>query len=205
MLKGVSKGSRRDRQMRSAEPSVAAPSNSATSSSFGEILEHGYDDALTDVTRAERRMLLATNAALVMLIWGSLVPTKIAAFGVELAAPGRYTIIVVAFAINLYFLAAFWLYARVDDRVWHLAYVEAESRTWEAFSKPDPEGKGGAITMGGDAPPEERHFDPEIFFRAWKISQKVYFRRRWFDIQMPIVLTALVWVGCCAKLFVNGL
>jgi hypothetical protein len=167
--------------------------------------EKGYEDPLSQVSRSERRNLLISDVTLVALVWGSLVPTKIAALGIDLIPSERYSLIIIVFAISFYFLLAFWCYARVDERVWMIALAEAESAMFEAYSKPDDSSKGLILGGSSDYVPEREHFEPEVFFLAWKKSQNVYHYRRLFDIDFPIAITFLVWAACIGKLIFRGL
>ena len=173
--------------------------------------EQGYGDPLADVTRKERRNLLISDAVLIAVIWGSLVPTKIDALGIDLVSSERYSLIVMLFAVSFYFLVAFWLYARVDKRVWEIAYGTAESKMFEAYSKP-PDGSqsGGMMFLGGPSDYVPEHHQPtqiqlEAFFIAWKKCQDVYHDRRLFDIHFPIVLTFVVWLACAIRLLWRGI
>lgn len=168
--------------------------------------ERGYEDPLSEITRKERRNLLISNVGLVAMIWGSLVPTKIAAFGIDLVSSERYSLVAILFAVSCYFLTAFWFYARVDERVWYLALVDAESKMFRAYSRP-PDESSYSLSLGGDSDlvPQYENLDPEVFFLAWKRSQNVYHHRRFFDIDFPIALTFLVWVACIIKLVWRGL
>ena len=170
--------------------------------------EHGYSDALSTTTREERRNLLISNVVIAAFVWGSLIPTKVEALGISLESSERLYLLILMFGVNLYFLVAFWLYSRVDERVWLISYGEAEAKMWKAYSpaNQNPEQKGRAFKLGGSSNdlPEEFDADPEIFFRAWKTGQRVYHHRLTFDIYFPIALTILIWIACITKLIVRG-
>jgi hypothetical protein len=66
-----------------------------------------FTDALSTTTRAERKYLLVASAALVLLSWGGLAPTKISAMGLELGAVNTVLLVVVAWLATAYFFLAF--------------------------------------------------------------------------------------------------
>jgi hypothetical protein len=81
-------------------------------------------DPLSEVTRKTRLYLLAVSLIGVAMVTTGLVPTKIATFGIELEQPNRSALLVLIALVNLYFLAAFVIYAVSDFRKWR-GQVEA--------------------------------------------------------------------------------
>lgn len=78
-------------------------------------------DALSDVTRKERRHLLGISLLGVVLKKTGLVPSKISGLGIEFQnTDQRALLFIVAFVI-LYFLFAFIIYAFSDFLAWRLA------------------------------------------------------------------------------------
>jgi len=71
-------------------------------------------DSLSTTTRAERKGLLVASTTLVLLSWGGLAPTKVAAFGLEIGAVKTVLLVAVAWAVTAYFLMAFVFYHRAD-------------------------------------------------------------------------------------------
>jgi hypothetical protein len=69
---------------------------------------------LRDWTQKERRNLLASSAFGLVVVKVGLVPTKIAALGLEFSSVDRRTLLWCIWAIVLYFLTAFLIYATDD-------------------------------------------------------------------------------------------
>ena len=90
-------------------------------------------DPLTEVTRKERRALLGVSMLGLALAKVPLIPTKLAALGIEFAEVSRQTFVHMYALIVLYYLAAFLLYAFTDLVAWrrsehirYSAYLKAE-------------------------------------------------------------------------------
>lgn len=80
---------------------------------------------LSEVTRNERRSLLAISTLGLILVQTGLVPTKIEALGVEFTTADQRAILSIVALGTLYFLVAFAIYAASDYVVWRLAYRES--------------------------------------------------------------------------------
>ncbi len=173
------------------------------------VSESAYADPLSPITRAERRTLLIADVVLLAFVWGSLVPTKIEVLGLAFSSSQRGALVTILFAVNLYLAIAFWLYSRVDDRVWLVRYIEVESAIWRMVASAEhAPAEDREILVGGGRlfeTPKPAGIEPDAFWRAWKLSQIVYYERKWFDVRLPLILTALVWLGCLAKLLFMGL
>jgi hypothetical protein len=93
-------------------------------------------DLLSEVTRKTRLYLLAVSLIGVAMVSTGLVPTKVATFGIELEQPNRSALLFLVALVDIYFLAAFVIYAASDYRQ-QLAQVAAareraaEARGWE--------------------------------------------------------------------------
>lgn len=92
-------------------------------------------DALSDVTRKERRYLLGISLLGIALEKTGLVPSKISGLGIEFQnTDQRALLFIVAFVI-LYFLVAFIIYAFSDFLAWRLAInrqaIEREVSSYE--------------------------------------------------------------------------
>ncbi len=75
-------------------------------------------DPLSEVTRKERRMLLAVSMIGVTLVEMELVPTKISALGIEFAKTNQESLLNILALIVIYFVAAFLIYASADFLAW---------------------------------------------------------------------------------------
>ena len=82
-------------------------------------------DPLSDVTRRERRSLLAASVVGVTMVKTGLVPEKISALGVELSKVNQRSLLIVLASMTLYFLIAFILYASSDFLAWRLSLFES--------------------------------------------------------------------------------
>ncbi len=71
-------------------------------------------DPLSDVTRKERRMLLAISLLGVGLVKTGLVPTKIEALGVEFDKANQQALLFLLAIVAVYFFSAFLIYAAAD-------------------------------------------------------------------------------------------
>ncbi len=85
-------------------------------------------DPLSDVTRRERRSLLATSLLLVAIVKSGFVPEKISALGIEFSKGNQRWLLVVLGLVTLYFAMAFMIYAASDFVAWRLALLDSQSR-----------------------------------------------------------------------------
>jgi len=83
-------------------------------------------DPLSDVTRKERKYLLLVSAIGLIMLKTSLVPTKIAALGIEFSQIDQNILLKAVGIIVLYFLCAFILYALSDFVSWRLEFYSAK-------------------------------------------------------------------------------
>ena len=88
-------------------------------------------DPLSQVTRNERRFLLAVSVIGITLVKTGLVPSKISALGIEFTQTDRKSLLSIIALITIYFLVAFAIYAASDFVAWPLAFLPALR---EAFS-----------------------------------------------------------------------
>lgn len=93
-------------------------------------------DPLSDVSRRERRNLLASSTIAVLTAHAGLIPTRISALGVELTSPGQSAFLVLFAAVVIYFLTAFVVYGFSDFLLWRHKYhdylekAEITTRNW---------------------------------------------------------------------------
>ena len=93
-------------------------------------------DPLNEVTRKERRNLLAASTAALVVSAMGLVPTKLAALGIEFAPPAQKSFLVIFAFVVGYFIIAFLVYGVADFFLWrkkfqdHLINREVTSLTW---------------------------------------------------------------------------
>jgi hypothetical protein len=94
---------------------MTQPTATGIEPTLSEVLQ---GDPLSEVTRKTRLYLLAVSLIGVAMVRTGLVPTKIATFGIELEQPNRSALLFLIALVNLYFLAAFVIYALSDFRTW---------------------------------------------------------------------------------------
>lgn len=87
-------------------------------------------DPLSELTRKERRNLLVVSAISIAMVKTGLIPTKIAAVGVEFSQTDRAILLKVLAAVILYFFIAFLLYALSDFLAWRLNFYSAVRELW---------------------------------------------------------------------------
>ncbi len=88
-------------------------------------------DPLSNVTRAERRSLLAVSAVALATRYAGLVPTKISALGIEFQQADQQRLLWSLAGLVAYFLLAFAAYALSDFVAWKLRYNEHFDRMVE--------------------------------------------------------------------------
>jgi hypothetical protein len=79
-------------------------------------------DPLSEVTRKERRSLLATSAIGVLILRTGLVPERISTFGIEFSKADQTAVLRVLAIVVLYFLVAFVIYAFSDFVSWRITF-----------------------------------------------------------------------------------
>ena len=145
-------------------------------------------DALSDVTRKERRFLLGTSLLGIALIKTGLVPSKISALGIELqGADQRALLAIVAFVI-LYFLAAFIIYATSDYLAWRLSISRQAIKRAVSSYEEDLQGfypQPGTIEEELEKFKAELHKKIHIYFKLVTPTSIV---RALFDFVLPIAV-----------------
>lgn len=79
-------------------------------------------DALSEITRKERRALLGVSTLCIAITHANLVPTKISALGIEADKLDQKGLLIVLALIVCYYIFAFAVYAFADMIVWRLRY-----------------------------------------------------------------------------------
>jgi hypothetical protein len=73
-------------------------------------------DALSEVTRNERRSLLGASLLAIAISTAGLIPEKISAFGVTITPPAQNNLLLLLAAVLAYFILAFLLYGYSENR-----------------------------------------------------------------------------------------
>ena len=82
-------------------------------------------DPLTEVTRRERRMLLAASLLALTVVHAGIVPEKISAIGVEFSKVDQRYILLLLGLVILYFMVGFFTYALSDFFAWRWTLLQA--------------------------------------------------------------------------------
>ncbi|MBL8440037.1 MAG: hypothetical protein JNK96_02345 [Betaproteobacteria bacterium] len=78
-------------------------------------------DPLSEITRKERRALLATALLGVAIVKTGLLPSEITALGIKFAGSDQRALLVILAIVIAYLLVAFIIYAASDFLAWRLA------------------------------------------------------------------------------------
>ena len=101
-------------------------------------------DPLRELTRKERRNLLALSTVSIGIVWTGLTPTEISNLGIKLTPANQSALLKVLAVANAYFLVAFLIYAVSDWLAgrWalQLAIEEDQPRVMEAMERELQEG-----------------------------------------------------------------
>ncbi|HVF60811.1 MAG TPA: hypothetical protein VNJ70_13470 [Thermoanaerobaculia bacterium] len=87
---------------------------------FLEVEKLRVSDPLSEVTRRERKALLAVSAVGVAIVRTHLLPTKIVALGVDFSSTNQNALLNILALIIGYFVLAFLIYASSDFVAWRL-------------------------------------------------------------------------------------
>jgi len=85
-------------------------------------------DPLSEITRKERRSLLALSTLGIIMVKTGLIPERISAFGVEFSKTDQKSLLFVVAFIIVYFLVSFVIYAWSDFASWRIAVNSARQR-----------------------------------------------------------------------------
>lgn len=81
-------------------------------------------DPLAEVTRRERRMLLAVSVLAIFIAHSGIVPSEIAALGIKLAPSNQRAFLITMTMVVGYFFVAFVIYGSTDYLAWRIAYED---------------------------------------------------------------------------------
>ncbi len=143
-------------------------------------------DPLSEVTRNERRSLLAIGTLGVVLVQTGMVPEKIDALGIEFSVADQRAILSIVALGTAYFLLAFVIYAASDFIAWRLAYRESIRRYIVQRDRPEPNASdinAEAIKLLG---PVDRRIPP--------LTRPVSFLRAVFEFVLPILFGIYVTI-----------
>ncbi len=146
-------------------------------------------DALSDVTRKERRSLLGISLFGITLSIGGMVPSKIPSLGIVFRLADQRTLLIIVAFIVFYFIVAFIIYAasdylswKLEIKSWAIEKVISESEeVYRNYSHPGTTDEEAERDIG------KLHKKNRIYFR--KVAPISIFRAL-FDFGFPIVFGA---------------
>jgi hypothetical protein len=135
-------------------------------------------DPLSKTSRLERRNLLISAAAGILVASAGLLPTRFTTFGLEFQQPEQRVLIAGFIVLILYFLFGFVVYAVADFLIWRKTYqdyLEGVERLASTWSQEDQR-----------ANDEMQEHVPDI---AWlyRVSHPAAFARIIFEFVFPIM------------------
>ena len=147
-------------------------------------------DALSDVTRKERRSLLGISLFGITLSIGGMVPSKIPSLGIVFRPADQQTLLIIVAVIVFYFIVTFIIYAASDYLSWKL-----EIKSWaieKVISESEEVYRNYCPQPGTPDEEVERdigklHKKNRFYFR--KVAPLSIFRAL-FDFGFPIVFGA---------------
>ena len=163
-----------------------------------DVLLH---DPLTDVTRKERRMLLATSLLGVGLVKTGLVPTKIEALGVEFDKTNQQALLFLLAIVVGYFFVAFLVYAAADFLAWRRALRAHELERMDKYIQRERARQSSADDAIYQQAAE--YFGPKEFSMAravfFNMAGPVSIVRAAFEFLLPLLVggyaVTLLWVS----------
>jgi len=81
-------------------------------------------DPLSEISRKERRNVLVASTVGLLVSTMGLVPTKLAAFDIELSAPAQNSFVGIVALVIAYFTIAFMVYGVSDLFIWRKRYQD---------------------------------------------------------------------------------
>ncbi len=157
-------------------------------------------DPLAEVTRNERKLLLAVSAIGLIVRHAGLVPTKIAALGIEFSQIDQKMLLKAMGAIVLYFLGAFIIYALSDFVAWRFDFHRARREAlleqlrkrgeYEELAGNLPEFSGMGRIAGFD-PFKHRTFESRALVRS---ELPISLLRAFFEFLLPTIIGVVATV-----------
>ena len=145
-------------------------------------------DPLSELTRKERRNLLAISAAAIVVVKTGLVPTKLSGLGIDVSMIERSAFLKILAGSVVYFLLAFVIYAVSDWLAgrWRLQLVflaEMEKIIADTKARPLPE-----LGKGAEAEREYRAHLGKSTSRLTRATTPIVAGRAVFEFAIPVGL-----------------
>ena len=148
-----------------------------------EIQDIHLGDPLSEVTRKERRTLLASSMIGIIIVKIGLVPTKITALGIEFAETNQEALLSILGLIVLYFVSAFLIYSSADFLAWRkFIRKRAIDRELERFEqlRVDPE------SMDAQRNVAQRFSGSGMYL--YSLTRPVSLLRAAFEFVLPLIV-----------------
>jgi hypothetical protein len=145
-------------------------------------------DPLSKVTRTERRSLLGISMIGITLVKTGLVPSKIAALGIEFTQTDQTSLLWIIALVTCYFLIAFTIYAASDFVTWRIAFlssmktIRSNIKAWKEEADLKDEHLEAAVIYSKNAKPKSS--DRIIF----QLSGPLSIMRALFEFLLPIMV-----------------
>lgn len=157
-------------------------------------------DPLTEVTRAERKLLLLVSLICLALTWSDLLPTKVEALGIdEISTADRRNLVMLLGLTLLYFIVAFVTYSAADLAQWRVARNLAQRRSSEAVAPVAAMAK----EMSSSTPDNEKLNLMSYVTSDVALGQSSLRRirfRTWFESGIPLAVAAVAAISVVAEL-----
>lgn len=158
-------------------------------------------DPLREVTRGERRWLLTVGLILLAVVYGNLVPKEINALGVTLTQTERTSLVIIMLAVELYYMVAFWIYAKADIAEWSHLFSEQDEVVRRNISRFYHRSQHGSGLVGNSGLDQETiAFATKVYGQPWKAAAQWYKRRILFDYWFPLAFGCATILAVTAKL-----
>ena len=158
------------------------------------------DQLLRDVTRGERKVFVAASAIGIGMVEMGVIPTRIAALGIEFSPPEQRAILFAAMAATIYFLVGFIVYAADDFVFWKLrGFRSYRQRLTNRIMRDQLVRSGSGTNVSLEATLDSRVLQAQAEMRAdeemirhsypWhRVSLTVVWVRVIFEFVVPVAL-----------------
>ena len=167
-----------------------------SASPLDSVAEPSVTDPLSEVTRAERRALLASCMIGLAISVGGLVPEKIETFGIEVSATQEQNLLQILAGVITYYLIGFSIYAWSDLKRRESLAALARARVRPTMDSAMEDYKNAEKEFGGSDPSKTAAlFSDKRFLRLAALSDEAKLAQRVsragtvrvaFDVYLPI-------------------
>lgn len=163
------------------------------------LKERGLYDPLSEVTRAERKLLLLVSLICLALTWSDLLPTRVEALGIEISTADRLNLILLLGLTLLYFLVAFITYVLADFAQWRVARDLAQRTSSEAVAPIAVMAKDMSANSTDDERLNILSFVSTDLAVGRTVLRRIRFRT-WFELIVPLLAASVAVLSVVAEL-----